>query len=132
MGVIDWDALAAVPEAALYRFPFLMGIDSTVPGVETTHPAVVRREQRARDFAAAVEMVSRRMAEGQSDPDLFVFSQYGFYSLEALAYRALIHVQMRQDRVNEEWIKAVEWLSLHEDEAEVCDFFLTGRNIETV
>lgn len=132
VGVIDWDALAAVPDAALFRFPFLMGIDSPVPGVEATHPAVLRREQRARDFAAALEKVSRRMAQGQSDPDLFVFSQSGFYSREALAYRALIHVQMRQDWVNEEWINALEWLSLHEDDAEVCDFFLTGRNIETV
>ncbi|SPQ21223.1 9af30532-7a5b-49fa-85a3-9d7538ffefe9 [Thermothielavioides terrestris] len=55
LAVIDWDTVVAVPDAALYRFPFLMGVGCAVPGVVDTHPAVLKRQELGLRFAEVVE-----------------------------------------------------------------------------
>lgn len=56
--VIDWDSVIAVPDAALYRFPFLMGITSPISGLVDSHTVVVNRKQLAWQFAKVVVAVA--------------------------------------------------------------------------
>ncbi|KAL8640806.1 MAG: hypothetical protein Q9228_002320 [Teloschistes exilis] len=42
LAVIDWDSVIAVPDAALYRFPYFMGVDCAIAGVVGMHPAVTK------------------------------------------------------------------------------------------
>jgi hypothetical protein len=127
LAVIDWDSTVAVPDAALYRFPFLMGVSCAVPGVIDTHPAVMKRQRLGRRFAGVVEAVAQELGrincEDKNKPWTFLFTRSGFYSKEAIAFRALVHVKMRQDWVNRTWLEGLKWLSTH-DEAEVTQFCL--------
>ncbi|KAI1772352.1 hypothetical protein F4818DRAFT_453963 [Hypoxylon cercidicola] len=61
LAVIDWDSVAAVPDAALYRFPFLMGLSYAIPGVVEEHPAEKNRQLCGLQFAAVVEAVAVEM-----------------------------------------------------------------------
>ncbi|KAK0655341.1 hypothetical protein B0T16DRAFT_319992 [Cercophora newfieldiana] len=104
LAVIDWDSVAAVPDAALYRFPFLMGISCAIPGVVDTHPAVMKRQQLGRRFAEVVEAVAREQSgvdcEDANKRHTFLLTKAGFFSKESMAFRSLIYVKMRQDWVN--------------------------------
>ena len=62
LAVIDWDSVVTLPDAALYCFPFLMGVSCAVPGVVVTRPAMMKREQLGRRFAEVVEAVGREQA----------------------------------------------------------------------
>lgn len=115
LAVIDWDSVIAVPDAALYRIPFLMGVSCAIPGQDSTHPAVIKREELGFQFTEAVAAVGEeKRKDGQA---LFQFTKAGFYSKEALAFQSLIAVQMRQDWVNEEWIHGLKWLQKHDEGA---------------
>lgn len=118
LAVIDWDSVVAVPDAALCRFPFLMGISCAVPGVVDTHPAATKRQQLGRRFAEAVEVVER-------EHGAFLLTKAGFFSKESVAFRSLIYVKMRQDWVNYTWLQGLKWLSEH-NEVEVAKFYLGG------
>ncbi|KAI5861327.1 kinase-like domain-containing protein [Durotheca rogersii] len=127
LAVIDWDSVVAVPDAALYRIPFLMGTSCAVPGVLDECTAVRERQLRARRFAGVVEAVGRERGrndrEGVNKQQTFLLTEAGFFSKEALAFRSLTYVKMRQDFVNESWLQGLKWLSEH-DEAEVAQFYL--------
>lgn len=129
LAVIDWDSVVSVPDAALYRFPFLMGISCAVPGVVDTHPAVMKREQLGRRFAEVVEAVGREQAgndcEGANKWPTHLLTKSGFFSKEAAAFRSLVYVKMRQDWVNNTWLQGLKWLSEH-NEVEVARFYLGG------
>ncbi|KAK4151386.1 hypothetical protein C8A00DRAFT_45395 [Chaetomidium leptoderma] len=119
LAVIDWDSVASVPDAALYRFPFLMGVSCAVPGVVDTHPAVMRRQKLGRRFADVVEGAGREQAEtkgkGVNKRPVYRFAKSGFFSKEAVAFRSLIYVKMKQDWVNNTWLQGLEWLSEHNE-----------------
>lgn len=59
LAVIDWDSVIAVPDAALYRMPFLMGVACLAPGTVEAHPAVARRHLFSRRFAEVAEEVGQ-------------------------------------------------------------------------
>ena len=127
LAVIDWDSVIAVPDAALYRMPFLMGIACLVPGTVKTHAAVVRRHLFGRRFAEIVEEVAqmereKSMEQGIKSPTFF-FTKTGFFSKEAIAFRSLVYVKMGQMQVNSEWLEGLKWLSEHDD-MEVVQFYL--------
>ncbi|POR31014.1 Uncharacterized protein TPAR_08762 [Tolypocladium paradoxum] len=130
LAVIDWDSVVAVPDAALYRFPFLMGIGCAVPGEVDTHPAAIKREQLGRQFAEVVETVGRGLGEddceGANKQPTILLGKSGFYSKEAVAFRSLIYCKMRQDWVNSEWLTGLKWLSEH-DETDVARFYLQDQ-----
>ncbi|KAI0096980.1 hypothetical protein GGR51DRAFT_578541 [Nemania sp. FL0031] len=127
LAVIDWDSVVSVPDAALYRFPFLMGVSCAVPGVVDTHPAVMRREQLGRRFAEIVEEVGREQARkdcgGANKWPTHVLTKSRFFSKEAVAFRSLVYVKMRQDWVNNTWLQGLKWLSEH-NEVQVVQFYL--------
>jgi hypothetical protein len=127
LAVIDWDSVAAVPDAALYRFPFLMGVSCAIPGVVDTHPAVMKRQQLGLLFAEVVETVAWEQSGADSKDAnkrrAFRLTKAGFFSKESMAFRSLIYVKMRQDWVNHTWLQALEWLSEHND-AEVEELYL--------
>ncbi len=129
LAVIDWDSVITVPDAALYRFPFLMGISCTVPGVVDTHPAVMKRQQLSRRFAEVVEAVGREQGGNDcgdaSKRRAFLLTKAGFFSKESVAFRSLIYVKMRQDWVNYTWLQGLKWLSEH-NKVEVAQFYLEG------
>ncbi|KAI1144937.1 hypothetical protein F4825DRAFT_458021 [Nemania diffusa] len=129
LAVIDWDSVVSVPDAALYRFPFLMGVSCAVPGIVDTHPAVVKREQLGRRFAEIVEEVGQNQArndsKGANKWPTHLLTKPGFFSKEAVAFRSLIYVKMRQDWVNSTWLQGLKWLSEH-DEVQVTQFYLGG------
>ncbi|OAA56859.1 Protein kinase-like domain protein [Cordyceps fumosorosea ARSEF 2679] len=127
--VIDWDFVVSVPDAALYRFPFLMGVSCAVPGVVDAHSKVIKQEQLRRRFAEVVEEVAQQQAgkdcEGANKLHKHLFTRSGFFSKEAVAFRSLIRVKMRQDWVNDTWLRGLKWLSQH-DEMQVAQFYLPG------
>lgn len=129
LAVIDWDSVVSVPDAALYRFPFLMGISCAVPGVVDTHPAVMKREQLGRRFAEVVEEVACEQAEtdreGANKWPTHLLTKSAFFSKEAVAFQSLISVKMRQDFVNDMWLQGLKWLGEH-NEVEVAQFYLRG------
>lgn len=129
LAVIDWDSVVSVPNAALYRFPFLMGVSCAVPGIVDTHPAVMKREQLGRRFAEVVEAVGREQAgndcEGANKWPIYLLTKSGFFCKEAVAFRSLIYVKMKQDWVNNEWLQGLKWLSEH-NELQVAQFYLGG------
>ncbi|KAI1181901.1 hypothetical protein F5B17DRAFT_423019 [Nemania serpens] len=126
LAVIDWDAVAAVPDAALYRIPALMGLSCAVPGIVDEDAAEKARQLRAREFAAVVEAMGREMkskgGEGVNERQICLRTKSGFPSKQAVAFRSLTFVKMEQDFVNRSWIKGLEWLSEH-DEAAVARFY---------
>ena len=119
LAIIDWDSVIAVPDAALYRVPFLLGTDCPVPGVIETHAAVNKRLQLCQHFIAAVEEVG----DENDDHEGLVFTQKSFFSKEAVAFRSLLAVRMNQDWVNGEWIQGLQWSSKKSD-ADVAQFYL--------
>ncbi|KAI1123476.1 hypothetical protein F5Y10DRAFT_280901 [Nemania abortiva] len=129
LAVIDWDSVVSGPDAALYRFPFLMGVSCAVPGVVDTHPAVMKREQLGRRFAKVVEEVGQDKAgndcEGANKWPTHLLAKSGFFSKEAVAFRSLIYVKMRQDCVNNTWLQGLKWLSEH-NEVQVAQFYHRG------
>lgn len=134
LAVIDWDSVVSVPDAALYRFPFLMGVGCAVPGVVDEHPAVMKREQLGRRFAAVVEAVGQEQAgndcRGADEWPTCLITKSGFFSKEALAFRSLTYVKMKQDWVNKTWLQGLKWLSEH-DEMQVARFYLQGGQSDT-
>ena len=42
LAIIDWDSAMAVPDAALHRIPFLLGMECPVPGIIETHPTIIK------------------------------------------------------------------------------------------
>ena len=64
LAIIDWDSVIAVPDAALYRVPFLLGMDCPVPGGIETHPAIIKRRQLCQRFTAVVEAVGGENDDG--------------------------------------------------------------------
>ncbi|EGX92905.1 Protein kinase-like domain [Cordyceps militaris CM01] len=129
LAVIDWDSVISVPDAGLYRFPYLMGVSCAVPGVVDAHPAVLKREQLGRRFAEVVEQVAKTQAgkdsEGANKWPKHLFTKSGFFSKEAVAFRSLLDVKMRQDWVNNKWLHGLKWLSEHND-MQVAQFYLQG------
>jgi len=119
LAIIDWDSVIAVPDAALYRVPFLLGMDCPVPGVIETHPAVIKRLQLCQQFTAVVEAVGRE----KDNHERPIFTKEGFFSKEAVAFRSLLAVKMSQDWVNDEWMQGLRWLREH-SEADVAHFYL--------
>ena len=123
LAVIDWDSVITVPNAGLYRFPFLIDIGSAIPGVFETLPAIIKRQQLSREFAEVVEAAAEQQHdESINTRQIFRFSLPGFFSKEAVAFRALIFIKMRQDFVNREWLEGLKWLSQH-DEAALGKFY---------
>lgn len=59
LAVIDWDSVVAMPDIALYRLPFLMGISCAVPGIVPSHPLETKRHKLSQQSAEVVEVVSR-------------------------------------------------------------------------
>ncbi|OAA70627.1 Aminoglycoside phosphotransferase [Cordyceps fumosorosea ARSEF 2679] len=125
LGVIDWGSVMALPEAALHRFPRRMGVDAAIPGWsgEDADVSEVERERwdRGHRFAKAVE----RQARHDEDDDcvVFPFTAAGFYSREAVAFRALAEMRSRQGaRVSEAWVWGLDWLAEHNDE-ELARFY---------
>ena len=129
LAVIDWDSVISGPDAILYRFPFLMGVSCAIPGVVRTFPADMEREQLGRRFAEVVEAVARKQVGNDCEDakkwPAFLLTKSGFYSKEAVAFRSLIHVKMKQDWVNNMWLQGLKWLSEH-NELEVAQFYLGG------
>lgn len=129
LAVIDWDCVVALPDIALYRLPFLMGISCAVPGIVPWHPLQIKRNELGRQFAEIVEAVSRRHItdnpSGIMTRPTFHFTRAGFFSKGALAFRSLAFVRMQQDFVNDEWLRGLQWLSEHA-EAEVEKFYSEG------
>ncbi|KAK3181218.1 hypothetical protein K4F52_007494 [Lecanicillium sp. MT-2017a] len=127
LAVIDWDSVVSVPDAALYRFPFLMGVSCAVPGVVDSHPAVMKRERLGRRFAEVVEEVAREQAgndsRGVNKRPTHLLTKSGFFSKEAVAFRSLIYAKMRQDHVNNTWLQGLKWLS-EQSEVQVAQFYL--------
>ncbi|GAB1311967.1 hypothetical protein MFIFM68171_02177 [Madurella fahalii] len=134
LAVIDWDSVVSVPDAALHRFPFLMGVDCAVPGVVGIHPAVMQREQLGRRFAEAVEAVGQEPAandcKGANKRQTYELTRSGFFSKEAVAFRSLINVKMKLDWVNHTWLQGLRWLSEH-DELQVAQFYFGGGELNT-
>jgi hypothetical protein len=127
LAVIDWDTVITAPDAALYRFPFLMGISCAVPGVVDTHPAVLKRQELARRFAEVVESVYSEQGgngrEGSGAGPTSHFTRSAFFSKKALSFRSLVYLKMRQEHVNRTWATGLKWLGEHSDD-EVAKFFL--------
>ncbi|KAK3393504.1 hypothetical protein B0H63DRAFT_516690 [Podospora didyma] len=123
LAVIDWNSVVAVPDAALYRFPFLMGVGYAVPGDNDTHPAVLKRHELGRRFAETVERVGLENMEGSTGRinGHVVLTKARVFSKEATAFRSLVHVKMKQDWVNGKWLKCLKWLSEH-NEPDVAEF----------
>ncbi|WEW61183.1 hypothetical protein PRK78_006673 [Emydomyces testavorans] len=120
LAVIDWDSVIAVPDAALHRFPFLMGMDCAAPGIVSKHSAKLKRERLALRFANIVEQVARK--ESLEKPYGPVLTKLGFYSKEALAFRALVYYKMKQDFVDDEWLRGLRWLGGKNDD-ELARFY---------
>ncbi|KAL9588628.1 MAG: hypothetical protein Q9203_002574, partial [Teloschistes exilis] len=111
LAVIDWDSVIAVPDAALYRFPYFMGVDCAIAGVR---------------FAQVVEEVGKDQARNDcNQPNewrTFLPTKASFFSREALAAcRSMEQVTMRLDWVNQRWIRGLRWLSEH-TEAAIAEF----------
>lgn len=127
LAIIDWDTVIAVPDAALHRFPFLMGISSAIPGVAEKHPAETKRRQLGRQFAEVVEVVGREQGGNEYDGAhkqwICLLHKSGFFSKEAVAFRSLFYMKMKQDWVNDEWVEGLKWMGEH-DEIEVLQFCL--------
>ncbi|KAL9584168.1 MAG: hypothetical protein Q9212_002285 [Teloschistes hypoglaucus] len=123
LAVIDWDSVITVPDAALYRFPYFMGVDCAIPGVVDTHPAVIKRLRRGQRFAEVVEAVGKEQAGNDyketSEWHTFLPTKANFFSKESIACRSLSYVKMGQDWVNHRWIQGLRWLNEH-DEVEVA------------
>ena len=119
LAIIDWDSVVAVPDAALYRVPYLLGMDCPVPGVIETHPAVMKRLRLCQRFTAVVEEVGREKDDCKGP----ILTREGFFSKEAVAFRSLLAVKMRQDWVNYEWMQGLRWLRDH-SEADVAEFYM--------
>ncbi|KAK0629062.1 hypothetical protein B0T17DRAFT_524515 [Bombardia bombarda] len=86
------------------------------------------RVQLGRRFAEVVEAVAREQAANDSEgankkPSTYLFTKSGFYSKEAVAFRALVHVKMNQGWVNKDWLQGLKWLSEH-NEQQVAQFYL--------
>lgn len=106
-----------------------MGVGCTVPGIVDTYPAVVQRERLGLRFAEIVEKVGRERAVNDNidvaeRPTLFL-QTLGFLSREAVAFRSLVHVKMRQGWLNSTWLEGLKWLSEH-NEAEVTHLYSRG------
>lgn len=112
LAVIDRDSVTSVPDAALYRMPFLMGLACPVPGVVDDRPAVAARLRLGRRFASVVEDVSQNFGQDAKRPQ-FLFTRAGFFSRNATAFRSLTYVKMGQEEVNAAWVEGLRWLSEH-------------------
>ena len=113
LAVIDWESVVAVPDAALYRFPFLMGARSPIPGLVDAHPAVVKRQQLGRRFAKVVEAVALEEEEADAHKSsTYGFTTTGFFSKEALAFRSLVYMKHKQDWANEAWLQGLQPVAL--------------------
>ncbi|KID81986.1 Protein kinase-like domain protein [Metarhizium guizhouense ARSEF 977] len=127
LAVIDWDSVVSVPDAALYRFPYLMGVRCAVPGVVSTERLELKREALSQQFAEVVEAWGKEQLEkefrGVNKRRVYLFTKSGFFSKEAVAFRSLIAVRQGQDWVNEEWIQGLAWLS-DRNEEQVARFYL--------
>ncbi|TQV97811.1 hypothetical protein V2A60_006466 [Cordyceps javanica] len=124
LAVIDWSAVVALPEAALHQLPQGMGIEAAIPGAtEATEAAVREAQAHGRRFAEMVERQALEMADHKESvmPPL---TAAGFYSREAVAFRALIDMRRQQDSLNRQWARGLEWLAEHSDEA--LDGFYAG------
>ncbi|ATY63939.1 hypothetical protein CCM_04382 [Cordyceps militaris CM01] len=117
--VLDWGSVVALPEAALHRLPRSMGIDAAIPGQGEALEAVRNRWERGHRFAEAVE---RQAVQDQGESVVFPFTAAGFYAREAVAFRALVEIRSKQGRVNDEWVKGLNWLAEHGDE-ELAQFY---------
>lgn len=129
LAVIDWDSVVSLHDAALYHFPFLMGISCAVPGVAATNLAVMKREQLSRQFAEIVEEVGQELAgkdqQGANKGPKYLLTKAGLFSKEAVTFRSLIYIKMRQGWVNNSWLQGLKWSREH-NEMQVAKFYLGG------
>ncbi|KAJ3472351.1 hypothetical protein NLG97_g11061 [Lecanicillium saksenae] len=91
LGVIDWDSVMALPDAALHRLPMSMGMEIARPGITETCALQKSRCALGHGFTQIAEKQAR---EGEEE-SVFRFTAEGFYTREAVAYRSLIDVQKR-------------------------------------
>ncbi|KID84207.1 Protein kinase-like domain protein, partial [Metarhizium majus ARSEF 297] len=110
LAVIDWDSVVSVPDVALYRFPYLMGVRCAVPGVVSTESLELKREALSQQFAAVVEAWGKEQPQkefqGVDKRRMYLFTKSGFFSKEAVAFRSLIAVRQGQDWVTRNGYKA--------------------------
>ncbi|KAI4252329.1 MAG: hypothetical protein LQ352_004357 [Teloschistes flavicans] len=127
LAVIGWDSVITVPDAALSRFPYFMGIDCAIPGFVDTHPTMIKRQQIGQRFAEVVEAVGQEQAgnDGVAAAEwrTFLPTKTSFISRESLACRSLEQIRMQQDWLNHSWIRGLRWLKEH-DEAEIAQFYV--------
>ncbi|KAK0712510.1 hypothetical protein B0T26DRAFT_602963, partial [Lasiosphaeria miniovina] len=127
LAVIDWDSVVSVPDAALYRLPFAMGISCAVPGVVDTHPAVMRREQLRSRFAEVVEAVAHENGPKLRKNGPRTFSRSRDFSLKKRSRSARWSGKNEagcQDWVTKSgWLQGLKRLSKH-DEPQVAEFYL--------
>lgn len=140
LAVIDWDRVASMPDAALHRFPYFMGIAGVVPGHREKRDVARTRQKLGWAFAQTVEEEShawaarkeRMRARGDPEAPVFRLTTAGFFGIEALAFRALMYIKNRESWMNTDWIWALRWLEGRSASqvARFCERVLMGDDEE--
>lgn len=121
LSVIDWDSVISCPDAVLHYFPYLSGMGDVRPGMtEGIHPAFKKRRERSHIFAALASA-----ADQERNGDDRKITTKGFYSREAVAFRAMGMFKTRQDWVIRNWIDGLEYLEGKED-SDIQQFYLAS------
>ena len=111
--VIDWDALYALPRAAVHFLPRLMYMDCQAPGPFEKDETRDRCMRRGLAFSYAVERVAREHVgvvghDMEENPLLFTSAE--FFSREAIAFRLIERLKFKQGFANEEGITSLKWM----------------------
>ncbi|KAJ9656095.1 hypothetical protein H2201_008646 [Coniosporium apollinis] len=89
LAIIDWDTVIAAPDAVLHFFPFLMGMESAVPGIVGGYQEEPEREQSYRRFAEVVEEVSLEQSAKQAFYPYSIFHT-GLYGLWIMEHASIL------------------------------------------
>ena len=105
ISVIDLDGIMAAPKEVVGQFPTLSGIDPPAPGITTSNPLALKRQEREKHWMESYAALLRGNADG---PDGQIFAD--IMTTQHALVRGLRAFEMHQDFVNDKWMDSLLYL----------------------
>ena len=109
IGVIDLDGIMATPKEVVGQFPALSAMDPPLPGITTSNPLALKRQEEDKHWIESYAALLRESADG---PDSQIFSD--IMTTQHALVRVLRAFEMHQDFVNDECMDSLLYLLRNE------------------
>lgn len=105
VGVIDLDGIMAAPKEVVGQFPVLSGMEPPTPGIPTTNPLAIVREEKEKPLIESYAALLREYANG---PECHIFAD--IMTIPHALVRGLTEFEAHQDFVNDKWMDSFLYL----------------------